>query len=211
MHGDDSEPAVLANEYSRRRTIERVRRMDDGRKTLSGVTPSDSVKRWRGIEPAAARGVKEPAAIVVRSPAPRLEAGKSPAETRIPDPLAHGERRPAEACAKGAPSVAIASTGRPRAVGVEIGVAWQIIGRARVLKSGVRCAGNRIDSAGDPVIEIIVGGQTADVHGILAGLHRERLTLAKLRGFFFVQNRSVASQNVDVAAIVKIIDAEGAF
>lgn len=47
MHGDDTEPAVLANEYSRGRTIERVRRMDDGRKTLSWVTPINSVKRWR--------------------------------------------------------------------------------------------------------------------------------------------------------------------
>lgn len=124
MHGDDTELAVLANEYSRRRTIERVRWMDDGRKTLSWVTPISSVIRWRRIEPAATRGVKEPAAIVVRSPAPRLVAGKSPAEAGIPHPLAHGERRPAEACAEGPPSVAIASTRRPGAVGVEIGVAW---------------------------------------------------------------------------------------
>jgi len=57
MHGDDTELAVLANEYSRGRTIERVRWMN-GRKTLSRVTPVHSVIRWRRIEPTATRGVK---------------------------------------------------------------------------------------------------------------------------------------------------------
>jgi len=59
------------------------------------------------------------------------------------------------------------------------------------------------------VIEIIVGGETRDVHGVLGCLHGERLALAKLRGFFLVQYGSVARQNIDVAAIVKIVDAEG--
>src|SRR5580704_19663084 len=105
MRGDDTQLAVLANEY-RRRTIERVRRMEGGRNTISWVTPINSEICGRRIEPAATRGVKEPAAIVVRSPAPRLVAGKRPAKAGIHDPLAHGKRRPAEACAEGPPSVA---------------------------------------------------------------------------------------------------------
>ena len=198
VHGHDSELAVLANENSCRCVIERARRMDDGRSApdrVSSVT-SIAVVRWRRIKPPATRGVKKPATIMVRSPTPRLVAGKSPAETGIHNPLAHGERRPSQACAEGPPAVAVASAGRPSAIRIKIGVAGSVIGSVRILKGRVRRRGNRINATGDPMVEIVVGGKAADTHGIFSSLHGERLTLAELRGFFLVQDGGVARQDV---------------
>src|ERR1700682_2603323 len=111
--------------------------MDDGRRHLSrvpsitAVSPiaTVSVISWGRIKPAAARSVKEPASIVVRSPAPGLGAGKGPAEARVPHPLPHGEGRPAQARAEGAPAVAVAAAGRPGTVGGEVGGGRRIVGR----------------------------------------------------------------------------------
>ena len=61
------------------------------------------------------------------------------------------------------------------------------------------------------MVEIVVGRETPEVHGIFARLHGERLALAEFGGFFFVQNGSVAGENVDVAAVVKIVDSERTF
>lgn len=96
VHGHDAKLAVLANENSGRRSINRARRMHNRPNRLSRETSIASVTAiaiisGRRIKPAATRSVEEPAAVVIRSPAPRLVAGKSPAETRIPQPLAHGE------------------------------------------------------------------------------------------------------------------------
>src|SRR5271169_4054288 len=166
MHGHDRELAVLADENSGRRAIERVRWMDDGRRPLYRVTTVASVAevRWWRIEPSAARGVKQPTTVVIRSPTPRLIASKCPAETGIPHPLAHGERGPTKARTEGPPAIAVSSARRPSAVRIKIGVTGRVIGSTRVLKRSVCCRGNRIDAAGDPMVEIIAGGKPANVH-----------------------------------------------
>ena len=60
------------------------------------------------------------------------------------------------------------------------------------------------------MIEIVTGGEPADTHGIFSSLHGERLTLAELRGFFLVQDGGVARQDVQIASIVIVVEAEGA-
>src|SRR5580704_7608422 len=115
MHGHHTKLAVLPDENSGRWPIKRARRMDDGWNTPNRVT-SISVISWGRIEPPAAGGVKEPTAIVVRSPTPGLEAGEGPAEAGVPQPIAHRERRPPEGCPEGTPAIAVASAGRPSAI-----------------------------------------------------------------------------------------------
>ena len=60
------------------------------------------------------------------------------------------------------------------------------------------------------MIEIIAGGKSADTYGIFSSLHGERLALAELRGFFLVQDGGVALQDVHIASIVIVVEAEGA-
>ena len=208
VHGDDAEFAVLANEDGCGCPIDGMRRVNDRREALSRVV---LIIDGRRIEPATAGSVKEPAAIVIRSPAPGLEAGESPAESRIVNPLARGERRPAEAGTEGPPSVTVAATGRPSAVSVEIGEAWNVIARARVLHRGVVRGGDRINAAGDPMVEVIGGGKGSHADGFVAGFHGERLAFAERSSFFFVKDGDVAGEGLHVAAIVKVVDAEGAF
>src|SRR5260370_41920732 len=120
--------------------------------------------------------------MVQGTPPPSVEAGKSPAETGTPNPCTQGQRPPAEPGAERPPAISVPSTGRPSAVGVKIGVPRQVIRRAGVLQRSVRCTGNCVDAAGDPLIEIIVGGETAGVHGRAASLDGERLALSARRG-----------------------------
>ncbi len=53
-------------------------------------------------------------------------------------------------------------------------------------------------------------GKSTDIDGIFSSLHGEGLALAELRGFLLVQDRGVAGEDVDVAAVVKVVEAEGA-
>lgn len=76
VHGDNTKLAAIANEDRRYRTIDRMRRMNP-----LGEAPhwTDriarvSVENRRRIKPAAAGGIEQPAAIVIRSIAPGLIA-----------------------------------------------------------------------------------------------------------------------------------------
>ena len=61
------------------------------------------------------------------------------------------------------------------------------------------------------MIELIACGSLSDARGILASLHGKRVALGELRGFFFVQDGGMAGENRDSAAVVEIVEAEGAF
>ena len=60
------------------------------------------------------------------------------------------------------------------------------------------------------MVKIIPGGKSTDSHGIFTGLHGEGLAFAELRGFFLVEDGGAAGQDVHVAAVVKVIQAERA-
>lgn len=211
IHRHDAEYAVSANEDGSGGLIKWMGWMDGRARPRSRIAGVNAVVRGRRIEPAATGRIKEPATIVIRSPAPGLEAGERQAETRIPQPLAHGERRPAETDAERAPTIAVAATGKPRTIGIKIGEARNVRAGVGVLQRGVRCGGNRIDAAGDPVIEFVARGEAADADGRLAGVHRERLALGERSSVLLMKDGGVAREDGDVAAIVKIVDAEGTF
>src|ERR1700757_2704410 len=97
MHGDETYVPVVVDEHRGDRMVDRPGRMNSRRKSPNGNACAREVAvndRWRVI-PAAAAGVKQPAAVMIRSPAPRLEARKSPAKSWVPNPLSIGEGRPA--------------------------------------------------------------------------------------------------------------------
>lgn len=173
VHRDDTKVAMLANENSSGRPIESVRRMNDGTNSSSGVPRENGeVNRW-GIKPSAAGSVEKPASVMIRSPTPGLKAGKGPAEAGIPNPLAHGERRPAEACAEGPPTIAKTAAGKPGAIGVEIGVARKVVGRACVLQGSVGGIRDGVDAARNPVIKLIVSRNPAKSKGVFTSFHGE--------------------------------------
>lgn len=61
------------------------------------------------------------------------------------------------------------------------------------------------------MIELIGGRKPGDGDGILASLHRKRLALAELSHLLFMKDCGVAGEDFYVAAIVEIVDPEGAF
>src|SRR6184192_3534377 len=146
---------------------------------------------------------------MIRSPTPRLEARKCPAESRVPNPLPIGEGRPAIANAEGPPAKAVSSAIRPRTVGIEAAEAGRVVRRICVLHGGRSGGGNRVDLSGNPMIEFVLFRNAADAHGrFVAGFHREQLPFCKRRGLVLMQYIDVARNCLDRAAVVKIIEAE---
>src|SRR5215469_4717322 len=94
MHGNETHIPLAVNEHCRDRMIDGARRMNSRRESPNGNARARivAVNDRRRVKPAAAAGIKEPAAVMVGSPAPRLEAGKGPAESGIPNPLTIGKR-----------------------------------------------------------------------------------------------------------------------
>src|SRR5277367_4555957 len=64
--------------------------------------------------------LENPAAVVVREPAPGLIADESPAECGVLKPATTRKRAPAKADAVRTPAVTVAADGKPRTVGVEV-------------------------------------------------------------------------------------------
>src|SRR6266567_3464122 len=146
---------------------------------------------------------------MIGSPTPRLEAGKSPAEGWIPNPLTIRERRPPIANAEGPPAETVSSAIRPRSVGIEAAEAGRVVRRIRVLHGGRGCGGNRVDLSGNPAVEFILIRKAAEAHGgLVARLHGERLAFFEARGFFLVKNGDATGDIFDGAAVVKIIETE---
>src|SRR5579859_537106 len=110
---------------------------------------------------------------MIGSPTPGLKAGKGPAKAGIPNPLAHGERRPSQACAERPPTIPKPTAGKPGAIGVEIGVARKVVGRACVLQGSVGGSGDGVNAARNPVIELIVGRNAAETKGVFTSFHGE--------------------------------------
>src|SRR5882762_8355213 len=79
MNRHDAHLALVANEDACHRTINWTGRVHSFGEAIPWNIRGPIKYRWR-IEPAAAAGIKEPAAVMVRSPAPRLRAHPSPAE-----------------------------------------------------------------------------------------------------------------------------------
>src|SRR5260370_5712450 len=111
MHRHAAALAALVKENSRHGTIDEAGRMND--LGVSGhraeAVPRVSVKKRRGIKPAAAGRGKKPSSIVIGGPAPRLIANPSGAEKRIRNPLAICKWGPAEAHTERPPTVSISA------------------------------------------------------------------------------------------------------
>ena len=121
MHGHDADFAVVANEDRGDRVIEGTRWMNHRREPSSWAHASRvAVKSRRGIKPAAATTIKEPAAVMIGRPAPRLRANPGPAKTRIVDPLPGCERRPANSRTKRPPAVSVTAAIQEGSVRVEV-------------------------------------------------------------------------------------------
>src|SRR5215467_15474131 len=106
MHGDETQIPLVVNEHCRDRMIDGPRWMNSRRESPNGNARAGivAVNDGRRVKPAAAAGIKQPAPVMVGSPAPRLVARKCPAESWIPNPLTIIKRRPAIPSAKGPPA-----------------------------------------------------------------------------------------------------------
>lgn len=159
-------------------------------------------------EPTDAR-LKDPAAVVVREPAPRLISDEGPSERGIEKPVAVIEGRPADAGSKGAPAVAKTADGIEAAVGVEVAEPGRVGGRIGILQCRVGGGGHAVCAAGNPAIEIIVFGKAAHGSGdVFSGAHGQRLAFGQNSGVILVHHVHTAVENRDSAAIVKIIQAK---
>src|SRR5271168_1819022 len=208
MHRDDAQFAVLANEDGGRGAIKRTRGMHDWYEFLIRSTEELSIQTRR-IEPAAAAGIEEPASVMIWRPAPGGGANESPAKGGIQDPLSGSERRPGIGRAERPPAVTVTTARRPTTISVKIGESWRIAVGAGVRKDRVPGGVGTIDAAGNPLIEDVVCGNTAEVDGsIVTGGHGERLAFGQRRGNFLVEDGDAAGEHVDVAAIVKIVHAK---
>src|SRR5271163_4452231 len=123
-------------------------------------------------------GVENPAAVVVREPAPGLIANEAPAECGILKPATARKRTPAKADAVGTPAVTVAADGEPRAVGVEVAESGGVRGVAIVLQRGGGGGDHGIDATADPAIEIVAVRKASDIFGVgIRGAHGKRLAL----------------------------------
>ncbi len=123
-------------------------------------------------------GIKNPAAIVIGQPAPRLVADKAPAIRRIHEPTAAVEGRPTQPDSIRPPAIAVAPDRVPRAVGVKISEAGRVVGRVHVLLRRVGRRHHRILASRYPAIKIVAVRQPLDLHGfIVPSAHRQRLAL----------------------------------
>lgn len=79
------------------------------------------------------------------------------------------------------------------------------------MQAGVGGGDGALDVATDPAVEIVAVGGAADVGGgIFADGHGKRLALGECGdGVIFAEDVDVARENIDGAAIVEIIQAEG--
>src|SRR6266571_5335692 len=210
MHGHDTDIPVVADKHGGYRVIDHTRRMNDRRKPPSGNTRVKAVKQGWRIKPSAAPGVKEPATVMIGSPAPRLKTDPGPAESGIQDPLPIREGRPTEASSKRSPAVPISAAVKPGPIRIEAAEARRVGRRIGVLHRCRRRRGNRINAPGNPAVKFIQRGKAADAHGgFVTRLHGKRLAFFEERGLVFVQNGEMAAHVFDGAAIVIIVEAEG--
>src|SRR5215469_12150043 len=146
--------------------IDWPRRMNSRRESPNGNARAGivAVNNWRRVKPAAAAGIKEPAPVMVGRPTPRLKAGKSPAESRIPDPLPIRERRPAIPNAKGPPAKTVSAAIKPGTVRVETPEAGRVVRRICILHGGRGGGRNRVDLSGNPVVEFVGLENMANLH-----------------------------------------------
>jgi len=213
VHRHDAALHALSNENSRHRMIDDARWINATREVPSRNTSISwvSVKNGRGIKPAAAGGIEEPSSIVIRSPAPRLIADPGVAKRGIHDPLPIGERRPPETDAKWSPTKSIGTAVGKGAIGIEIGESRSVIRRTGVLEGCGRGGGDTFDAAGNPAVEVVFFWKPADdQRRIVACFHRKGLALFKARGVLIVKDGNAALIGFDGAAIVVIVQTEGA-
>lgn len=168
------------------------------------------INRPRRPNPANAR-LEKPRAVMIGEPAPRLIADKAPTEEGILEPATVCKGRPSQADAERLPAVTKAGDGKPGAVGIEIAIAGGVRRGVGVLRTGVAGGGGAIDVGFYPAIEIVGAGGMADVsRGIFRGVEREGLSFGQGGGVLILaEDFDMAGDDVDGAAVVKIIEAEG--
>src|SRR5437764_15267360 len=98
---------------------------------------------------------------MIRSPTPRLETRKSPAESRVPNPLPIGEGRPAIAYAERPPAEAVSSAISARTVGVETAGSRCIVGGVRGLHRGRHGDGLLVALSGHRRTGVVLFGHEA--------------------------------------------------
>src|SRR5271165_163894 len=152
--------------------------------------------------------LKSPSTKMVREPAPRLIADKSPAKRGINKPAAITKRRPAETRAKRLPAVSIAADGKPRTVGIQVAESRGVVGIAGILQARVAGRDRAFNPGADPAIKIVTLRRAADTYVAVRRGDGKRFALTDGGRMVFANHRNMAGGHIQIAAVIKIIQAK---